>query len=45
MHVISLKALREQASWSQLDLMLHLRPIQDEASYSQMIGLMNTHHG
>lgn len=30
-----------QSSWAKLDSMVHLRPITDEAGYSQMTSLMN----
>ena len=31
-----------QSSWTKLDSMVHLRPINDEASYNQMTSLMNS---
>ena len=31
-----------QSSWAAFDSMVHLRPIHDEASYEQMVALMNS---
>jgi HTH-type transcriptional regulator/antitoxin HigA len=31
-----------QSSWAAFDAMAHLRPIHDEASYDQMVALMNS---
>ena len=31
-----------QSSWTAFDSMVHLRPIHDDASYDQMVALMNS---